>query len=550
MRIHAQKGHKKSSKETFLALGGVPKLCECGCGEEIKFCGITKGYIGRYIWGHAARVKNNWGHNPIVIAKSHTKEALAGRRIWNKGLSVDTDERIAQYGKTISAVITDEEKEIRSKRMKENRANGTIKTLSGEESANWKGGVSAVSSLARAGLVGKWARKILIRDEFKCKICGTGKRIVAHHCQERFADIAKKMVDQYGPHNDDFEKKKFIAEKIIEYHLSNDVPGFTVCEDCHADIHEGEKGCHMRRPRLRISEVAYHITRMTQRNPMFGEGSDVSLPPPNQSPVAESTSGEIPGMLVPLPSRGLLYPSSHPLHRKDDIAIRPMSTRQEDILSSRALIKKGTVMNELIKSCLLDPRIEVPKLISGDKMALMVGIRVSGYGVEYNPIVKCGDPDCGQSKERQMDLSKLVCKYLDIDPVSPGVNAFTYKLPVSKRTVTFKFATGVEEDEMVATAEKKKALGLGEDNLVTMKLLQSIIALDGVTDRSEISRFVSSMPALDSLRLRQYIEDNEPGIDMIQETECPACGNVEEVSMPIDVTFFWPSARRQSRRRS
>lgn len=283
---------------------------------------------------------------------------------------------------------------------------------------------------------------------------------------------------------------------------------------------------------------------------MFGEGQDLSLPVPNQAQQSDSTGGEIPGMLIPLPTRGLLYPVNHPLHKKDDIAIRPMSTRQEDILSSRALIKKGTVMNELIKSCVLDSRIEVPKLISGDRMALMVGIRISGYGVEYSPIVKCGDPECGQSKERSMDLSKLVCKYIEIEPIAPGMNAFTFKLPVSKKTVTFKFATGLDEDELVQTAEKKKSLGLGEDNLVTTKLLQSIVALDGNPDRGEISRFVSSMPALDSLKLRQHIEDNEPGIDMTQETECPVCGNVEEVSMPIDVSFFWPSARRQSRRRS
>lgn len=255
LRIHSQKSHKKSSKDTFLALGGVPKLCECGCGEEIKFCGISKGYIGRFIWGHASRVKNNWGHNPQALAKSIETNKHNHKVPWNKGLTTETDERVAQYGKSISVMITDEEKQVRSKRMKEQRTNGTIRTARREESSGWKGGVSAVSSLARTSLFDKWAKPILRRDGYSCKFCGTNKHIVVHHCQERFADIAKKMIDLHGPHNDDFEKKIFISDKIVEYHFTNNVPGFTVCEDCHADIHEGEKGSHMRRRRLPFDQT-------------------------------------------------------------------------------------------------------------------------------------------------------------------------------------------------------------------------------------------------------------------------------------------------------
>ena len=51
------------------------------------------------------------------------------------------------------------------------------------------------------------------------------------------------------------------------------------------------------------------------------------------------------------------------------------------------------------------------------------------------------------------------------------------------------------------------------------------------------------MPARDSLALRSFIKDNEPGIDMRQEVTCPSCGAQEVVSMPIGTQFLWPSTK-------
>lgn len=77
-------------------LGGVEPTCKCGCGEKPKYLGIDSGYRD-YIRGHAARINNNWGHNPKAIKKSHEthkKMYQSGKlTIWNKGLNMD-DERV------------------------------------------------------------------------------------------------------------------------------------------------------------------------------------------------------------------------------------------------------------------------------------------------------------------------------------------------------------------------------------------------------------------------------------------------------------------------
>jgi hypothetical protein len=133
---------------------------------------------------------------------------------------------------------------------------------------------------------------------------------------------------------------------------------------------------------------------------------------------------------------------------------------------------------------------------------------------------------------------------LAISPVGVGTNLFEFLLPYSKKVVKFRFLTGRDEEEILATSEKQKKLGLSTESSVTTSLLYSIVSIDGIEDRSKIASFVKMMPARDSLALRNYVRDNEPGIQMKQETSCPACGHSEEVNMPLGVTFLWPSAGR------
>lgn len=250
---------------------------------------------------------------------------------------------------------------------------------------------------------------------------------------------------------------------------------------------------------------------------------------------------EIPSALVPLPSKGLVYPVNSPLYGKEEVEIKGMTTQEEDILMSRALIKKGTVITELIRSCLMDPGIQVNDLLSGDRNALMVAVRITGYGPEYTPQVQC--PSCELKQEYSIDLSALEIKPLDIEPISPGVNQFAFKLPISQKTVIFRFLTGKEEEEIMALLESKKKKGLANDNVVTTRLFYSILSIDGKEDRSIVSKYIQFMAARDSLALRHYIDRNEPGIDMRHTFECKSCGHSEMVAVPMGASFFWPSER-------
>jgi hypothetical protein len=252
---------------------------------------------------------------------------------------------------------------------------------------------------------------------------------------------------------------------------------------------------------------------------------------------------DIPSEVVPLPSTGLCYPPSHPFHGRESVDIYAMSTREEDILTNAALLKKGTVISELIRSCLVEKRIDSSDLLTGDRNALMVAIRITGYGKDYPAQVTCDSDECQTQFENEFNLLELPIQRLELQPLSVGQNLFEFVLPVTKKLVKFRFLTGRDEEEMIATAaqQKKHNLPSGATN-VTTSLLRSLVSVDGIEDRSKLANFVKAMPARDSLSLRTYIRNNEPGIRMRQTVVCPSCEHESEVSMPIGANFLWPNS--------
>ncbi len=275
-----------------------------------------------------------------------------------------------------------------------------------------------------------------------------------------------------------------------------------------------------------------------ERNQVFTGGSQPGVM--SRDVMKDDFGFEIPVESIPLPSKGVAYPPDSPLHLRETVDVRAMTAREEDILTSRALIKKGTVITELIKSCLVDKRIDVSQMLSGDRNALMVALRVTGYGADYVVEVDC--PACSTKSKQTFNLSDLELKPLNLEPVEVGQNVFETVLPVTKKKVRFKFLTGSDEEEILAIQERKKKMGAMGDNVVTTRLQFSIVAIEGKTDKALIGSFIRSMPARDSLHLRNFIEKSEPGIDMTSHMDCPSCSEVSEVRIPLGVTFFWPSA--------
>jgi hypothetical protein len=180
-------------------------------------------------------------------------------------------------------------------------------------------------------------------------------------------------------------------------------------------------------------------------------------------------------------------------------------------------------------------------MLIGDRNALMVSVRVTGYGTRYNADVTC--PACGARNSASFNLSELEIKRLQLSPVAKGQNLFEFTLPVTNKKVHFKFLTGKDEEERSIVAERKKKMmpdSVIETN-VTARLEQVIVSIDGIDDRNKINTFIKNMPAQDSRKLRKYIVENEPGIDMNAWMQCSSCSESSKVPLPMGINFFWPS---------
>ena len=281
------------------------------------------------------------------------------------------------------------------------------------------------------------------------------------------------------------------------------------------------------------------------KNQLFQSNSPVSSVPIKQA-LEQELGFDIPVASVPIPSMGLVYPEGHPFHNLEEVEIYGMTATEENILTSPALIKKGTVMNELMKRCLVDKRVDPNSLISGDRASILYSIRSTGYGAEYPIKVKC--PGCEAEVDKEISISDFQLKELDLESglkqVRPNENLFSFTLPLCKKEVQFKLMTGEDENRLIQSSEARKKAGMKNDSTITERWLNTLVSVDGKTDRAFIGKFVQSMRAGDSLALRKHIDLNQPNVDTGFTFECDMCNHQEVMQVPIGLDFFWPDTAR------
>ena len=74
---------------------------------------------------------------------------------------------------------------------------------------------------------------------------------------------------------------------------------------------------------------------------------------------------KFPTEVIDLPSQGKVYPKDSPL-AKGKLEIKYMTTKEEDILMSENLIKKGLVIDKLLDSLIVTEGVKQESLILGD----------------------------------------------------------------------------------------------------------------------------------------------------------------------------------------
>lgn len=255
---------------------------------------------------------------------------------------------------------------------------------------------------------------------------------------------------------------------------------------------------------------------------------------------------------VNLPSKGECYAGKF-----KSVDVNYLTAYDENIILSPNLYRSGTFLDHILKHKVrgIDP----DDLVQGDRDAIIIWLRASGYGNEYPVTVT--DDKTGEDFDTVVDLSQLNYRKFTLKGDENGY--FDFKLPLTGDEIKFKFLTNRDikklkemaddEDEEIRKDNFEQGIALlkksiSETNIfsdeqfvsildkietiekegeeafqgvesndftheLTNRLILSTVSVNGNTDRNFIINYILNLNVQDAKAYRSYILDNEPGIN-------------------------------------
>jgi hypothetical protein len=238
-------------------------------------------------------------------------------------------------------------------------------------------------------------------------------------------------------------------------------------------------------------------------------------------------SFNLPHDVVPLPSQGFFYKN-----KKKTIKVGYLTAQDENLLMSNNM-DSDNVINQLLRTKIFEPDLKIDDLLPGDVEAVLIFLRNTSFGTKYE--VSVFDTGTGKRFETSIDLSELNIKKSDILPDSEGY--YTTKLPASGDEIKLKLLT-YGEDIIIEKEINSYPKGIVAP-VVTKKLENQIVSINGNADRGQIVQYVQQMPIMDSKFIRKFLKDVEPRLDLNRKVKAPS-GEEVGVTINFGVEFFRP----------
>ena len=235
--------------------------------------------------------------------------------------------------------------------------------------------------------------------------------------------------------------------------------------------------------------------------------------------------------LIELPSKGMYYSRAHPSHQKQVIEVKLFTAKEEDLITDETLARTGETINALFDSIIVDKTIRHQTLLSGDRNAILMKSRQFSLGSRYTYNWQC---NCGRNNKGDILLDSL--KYKNV-PTRVCEPVFDIVLPSTGKLVKFKLLNGFDQDEVRRTEANRKKAGL-PPAMVSTRLVQMIISIDGNDNKGQIQKFVIQMPSRDAKRLRSEYAKKAPDVNTDIVQTCNKCGLTKTMSLPLTAGFF------------
>lgn len=291
-----------------------------------------------------------------------------------------------------------------------------------------------------------------------------------------------------------------------------------------------------------------------------GDGNDAVSSASGKLRYIEDDSFDISGIpdyvqydILPLPSNGQCYKS-----KKSRIPVAYLTASDENLITSPNLYRDGKILDLLLKRKVLDKSVNVDELCKGDRDAIILWLRATGYGFDFP--IKVHDPELDTDYETSVSLDKIKTKPFDL--VGDENGWFDYETSGGDK-VKFKYLNRVDELELqkivrsfAYDARKRKIAALSSDLLeevkddifvttsererimsaaklisswsdrikgdeeyegfgkqMTESMIMATMSVNGRTDRKYIRGYVENMRAREAYDYRGYMSRHEPGMD-------------------------------------
>jgi hypothetical protein len=247
---------------------------------------------------------------------------------------------------------------------------------------------------------------------------------------------------------------------------------------------------------------------------------------------------DFPTEIISLPSQGKCYPESNPLS-KGTVEIKYMTAREEEILASQNLVRRGVVIDKLFESIIVEKDINIDDIVLGDKNAILLATRVLGYGPDYKIQLT---NSIGEQQEETVDLGKVQTKEIDFEKLS-SENKYEFTTPHGGNKLEFKILTHGDERKIDADIKALSRLNKGSVSAeLTTRYRYMILSVDGESDTKTITNFINNkFITRDTKAFREHIQTITPDIVMEFEFIDDETGEGEVRSIPMGVGFFWPT---------
>jgi len=267
-----------------------------------------------------------------------------------------------------------------------------------------------------------------------------------------------------------------------------------------------------------------------------------------------------PAMYIQLPSGGKYYQPKPKLSVDGEIAIYPMTARDELITKTPDALFNGEATSALIKSCV--PDIADPEQIPvNDLLTLLLAIRQASYGDSIEVDVTC--PSCKHINNMAFDANSIINtanKLEDTASQTEVSGGFLVELkPYSLRDRTLLQIQQVKQTKMIQAlsqasdmTEEEQTEHFGKTFIdianLTIELIANCIDSvshpteleESVNDKEMIKEWLTSITKKDYDQIKDVVEKlSESGINEIFKVKCQECGHAWDSQVDLDMSNFF-----------